>query len=367
MILDEQPRLSGTSTGAPRRLGRWRILEAGIFCAFLSFGLPLSAQQTAAAPDKVFCIGTYNMAMFGPSKLKRSHTLEALARVGASFDIMAMQEVGSNGSTAAEGTCIKVMEGYTAAVNKEAGGCLYGYVRGNQYGYIYRQDKFEIKTYGLYSGSAHFTYTPFFAYFRLRNSDFDFIMLTIHTRPSLAAREVPELAAAMDDLSAQYHEAEIVCLGDFNADGGYYNEQPLNTLSSDGTADGGGNSVSAAVSGSSAEPEWSEEGSVTAGSGVSASWLSGFPPERFISVVPNEADTTVAGGTECAYDRIELSRGMAAHYSGFWGVLEPGELWDLSACEAPGNAAGTDRALSDHYPVWGLFYSETGPLGEDTN
>ncbi len=324
-----------------------------------------AAQGAQAACADAICIGTYNMAMFGPSKLRRPHTLEALAKIGAGFDLMAMQEIGSNGSTATDASCIKVMEGYTAAVNAAAGGNYYGYLRGNQYGIIYRRDRFEIKDCGLYSGSQHFTYTPLVAYIKVCGSALDFIIITIHTRPSLAAREVPALAAAMVELSIEYNDPDIICLGDFNADGDYYKEAPDTTLSSS-LSSALGASATATISGADSDPEWTAALAASSDSGETKTWLSGFSPEHFVSVVPNEADTTVAEGTEFAYDRIELSREMAAYYSGFWGVLKPGELWDLSQCEASGSGAGTDRALSNHYPVWAIFYTASAPYVKDT-
>jgi hypothetical protein len=46
---------------------------------------------------------------------------------------------------------------------------------------------------------------------------------------------------------------------------------------------------------------------------------------------------------------------MSDDWDGSSGVLRPGELWDLSACEGGKEGAGGERALSDHYPVWAEF------------
>jgi hypothetical protein len=50
-----------------------------------------------------------------------------------------------------------------------------------------------------------------------------------------------------------------------------------------------------------------------------------------------------------------LSASMKGDFAGIWGILKPGELFDLSACEGGGDSAGSERALSDHYPVWAEF------------
>lgn len=296
-------------------------------------GVPEGRGKAGVATIK---IGSYNMAMFGLSKASKPHTMAALAKVGASFDLMAMQEVGSNGSSASEETCDKVMEAYLASVNEAAGGDYYAYVRGNQYAFLYRKDRLELKSSGPYSGAESFTYRPLVAYFQVRGKPLDFAVITVHTRPSLAKREVPALAKAMDEVSASLSEPDVLCLGDFNADGSYYAEAPA-------TRDSG--SIVTASAG----------GTATASSGAASTWLAGFSPERYGTLIPNGADTTVAAGSDCAYDRMEISAPMEGDWDGKWGVLKPGELWDLSACEGGKESAGTERALSDHYPVWAEF------------
>lgn len=248
------------------------------------------------------------MAILGPTKLARKGSMAVLARVATSFDLLAMQEVGSNASSAGEDSCVAVMDFYVSSINTLLGQELYAYVRGNQYAFVYRKDRLKAQSWGLYSGPQHFTYTPLVARFQVEGRPLDFIVITVHTRPSLARSEIPALALAMSELASSLGEADVLCAGDFNGDGGYYPEGP-------GEA------------------------------------LAGFPSASFLTVIPNEADTTVAEDS-LAYDRIELSASMKEDYTGRWGVLKPGSLFDLSACEGSADSAGGERALSDHYPVW---------------
>jgi len=295
-----------------------------------------AAQEApAAAAPGTIRIGSYNMAMFGLSKEKRPATMEILARIGSNFDLLAMQEVGSNGSSASEETCAEVMDAYLALVNEVSGGDHYAYVRGDQYAFLYRKDRLALKSSGPYSGAEAFTYRPLVAYFQVRGRPLDFAVITVHTRPSLAKREIPELAAAMDEVSASLSEPDVLCLGDFNADGSYYAEAGASVMSAS----------AAPVSGDGP----------TSSSGQTSTWLAGFSPDRYATLIPNDADTTVAAGSDCAYDRMEISSAMEGDYDGRWGVLKPGELWDLSACEGGKESAGGERALSDHYPVWAEF------------
>jgi deoxyribonuclease-1-like protein len=271
---------------------------------------PVPEAGLPSAPESLR-IATYNIQAFGRTKLARTETLTVLARIGASFDVMAVQEVGSNGSSASAETAEAVMAGYAARMNALAGAEVYGYVRADQYGAVYRTDRLAVVGWRLYSGSEEFAYPPLA--FRTLGAPLDFVLLVAHVRPSEAAREIPALARAMAETAAAYGEPDVLCAGDFNADGSYYDE----------------------------------------GEGAS---LAGFPEPDFISVVPNDADTTVAPGA-LAYDRMVLARSLGEDFTGGWAVMRPGELWDLSACEGPAGRAGTESALSDHYPVWAEFYT----------
>jgi Metal-dependent hydrolase len=268
----------------------------------------VSWTEPGAARQVAIKVASYNMASFGRTKLERAATAAVMAEIAARFDLLAMEEVGSNGSTASEETCVEVMDGFLAKVDAAAGGALYAYVRGNQFAFLYRADKLEVLSHGLYDGTRTFSYRPLVARFRVKGTALDFTAMAAHARPSLARAEVPELAAAMDEVAAEFGDPDVLCAGDFNADGSYYDE---------GTGDS----------------------------------LAGFPDRRFVSAIPNGADTTVATAS-LTYDRIELSTSMARAWDGSWGVLRPSDYYDLSRCEGSSTTTGTERALSDHYPVW---------------
>lgn len=310
------------------------LLKAAVLICFLALlscnPKPAAAEPAAAAPSAASAgpaasgpggtvrIGSYNIQIFGKTKVSRPRTLTVLAEIGASFDAMAIQEVGSNGSSASDETCEAVAAAYAARMSEVSGGVSYAYVRGDQFAVVYRSDRFELGGWNVYDGSAPLTYKPLIVYLKSRGAPLDFVLISVHTRPSRAAAEIAALRDVMAEASARYGEADVVCVGDFNADGSYYAEG---------------------------------EGEI----------LSGFDGAQYISVVPNDADTTVAAG-ENAYDRMILSARMAEDYASSWGVLHPAERWDLSACEGTAATAGTEEALSDHYPVWADFY-----VGADTD
>lgn len=255
-------------------------------------------------------IGSFNIEQFGTTKTSRPNTLTVLAQIATTFDVLAIQEVGSNNSSALESTCIAVMDTYIARINQLVGSNAYAYVRGNQYAIVYRKSEVELVSSSLYSGSASFTYQPLTANLRSRAGNFDFAMLVIHTSPSEAITEIPALKSAMAEVSAGYSEPDVICLGDFNADGSYFDE---------GTGDG----------------------------------LSGY--SAYLTVIPNTADTTVASSSN-TYDRIQLTSSLTTDYSTSWDVVRFAEEYDVTICEGTATTTGTESALSDHYPVWAEFY-----------
>jgi endonuclease/exonuclease/phosphatase family metal-dependent hydrolase len=280
-----------------------------LFLIILIFSTLVVAQESQK--DKVR-IGCYNIQIFGKSKVERPNTLTVLAKIASTYDVLAIEEVGSNGSTASDETCTAVMDAYVDRINQIAGANTYSYVRGNQYAIIYRTNDFSVIASGLYSGSQSFTYRPLTAYFKSTTGNLDFAMIVIHTSPAKAKTEISSLKAAMTDVANQYSEPDVICLGDYNADGSYYTE----------------------------------------GTGTN---LEGFTSPDYITAIPNSADTTVAASSN-TYDRIELSSSMDSDYDGTWGVIEPGKVYDMKVLEGTKTTTGTEAAISDHYPVWAEFY-----------
>jgi len=239
--------------------------------------------------------------------------MTVLASIATNFSIIAIQEVGSN-SNPSDSTCVTVLDAYVARINQLLGGTHYTYVRGHQYAFVYRTAHVSMDGYALYSGTKSFSYPPLAAKFSIPSKAFDFVLLTIHTSPTSASTEISYLPTAMAEMATLYSDPDVICLGDFNADGTYYN-------------DGGD------VQG----------------------WLAGFSPPSYTTVVPNGTDTTVSTGNTHTYDRIQLSQTAAQDYTGTWGVVRFSQYYDISQCEGP-SITGIEDNLSDHYPVWAEFW-----------
>ncbi|HPH03001.1 MAG TPA: hypothetical protein PLM00_07150 [Spirochaetota bacterium] len=258
-------------------------------------------------------IASFNIQIFGTTKAARANVIWTLAHIATRYDIIAVQEVGSNG-TPSETTATSVMNTYVAKINSIAGSGAYSYVRGHQYAFVYRNATITKKASGLYSGSKTFTYKPLRANFAVKNGTFDFAMLTIHTSPDKAVTEIPALQTAMSETRTYYNEQDVICLGDYNADGSYFS------------------------------------------AGAAGGSLNGWSTTTYITVVKNGVDTTVSTGNSYTYDRMQIYKGASYQdYTGYTGVLKFASYYKVSMLEGTTTTAGKESALSDHYPIFADF------------
>jgi hypothetical protein len=100
-------------------------------------------------------------------------------------------------------------------------------------------------------------------------------------------------------------ETDVALVGDFNADGSYYDESDLALI---------------------------------------------FPEEEYRIIITNDYDTTLAP-SDNTYDRIIITASAVEDYAGPCGVFRFDEIYDFSELSIQ------PRQVSDHYPVWAEFYT----------
>jgi len=299
---------------------RYRVKALAILTAVILFspctdsGLKFLKAADIKPVIPAIRIASFNMQIFGKTKLNRPDTLTVLAQIASNFDIIALQEVGTNKANVSDENCIIIMNAYVSRINEISGKDHYSYIRGNQYAIVYRTDKVRVNNFHLYTGSGSFSFTPLVANFETitPGSSFDFSIITIHTSPRSAEEEIYSLKTAIEETRELFSEPDVLCIGDYNADGNYYNEG-------------------------------CEE------------WLSGFDPDLYITGITNSMDTTVAESSN-TYDRIQMTMSLDTDYTGKSGVFIFGEIYDITDCEGGRTTAGTEKAISDHYPVWCEYY-----------
>jgi deoxyribonuclease-1-like protein len=262
---------------------------------------PPPPPAASGKPPDALLICSFNIQVFGESKLAKPEVVEVLARVVRMFDIVAIQEVRAKSDS--------VVPTFVQAVN--ANGSQYHWVIGprlgrtvskEQYTFVYDTTRVEVDPSSV--GTApnpgdKLHRPPMFARFRTRanppESAFTFWMVDIHTDPDEVPQEVDALADVFVAMQhARPDEDDVILLGDLNA-----------------------------------------------------------APNQFgrIAQIPNigwaVSGTTTNTRRSKTYDNIIFSRAATAEYLGRWGVLDLQSTFGLSLDDA--------LKVSDHNPVWAAF------------
>jgi len=258
------------------------------------------------AQEKI-SIASFNLRIFGQSKAEKEPVLKAISEIIKKFDIIAIQEIRDKEETA----ILLLMN----EINKETRS--YDYLVGprlgrtsskEQYAFIYRNDRIKYDYFPITWNDDEediFEREPYLANFYTTEGTFDFVLINIHTKPEDAQSEIKTLPRIMKFAEDYYGEEDVICLGDFNADGSYYNEENYRDI---------------------------------------------FPVEEYIWIITNEADTNVAK-SDRTYDRIAGTIATKEDYGNEWGVLRFDEI------EMNGSEVLNALDISDHYPIWAKFYT----------
>jgi len=263
-----------------------------------------SPPQPAAAggkPTDSITIATFNIQVFGESKIAKPQVVDVLAKVVRRFDIVAVQEVRAKSDS--------VIPQFLSAIN--ADGSRYQFVIGprlgrtvskEQYTFIYDSTRIEIDPSSVGTSpnpGDRLHRPPMHARFRVRanlaESGFSFWLVDTHTDPDEVALEVNALAEVFQEMKAlRPDEDDVILLGDLNA---------------------------------------------------------GPPQFGKIKQIPG-IGWAVSGVTtntrrSKTYDNLIFDQRATTEYTGTWGVLDLQNTFGLSL----------DKALevSDHNPVWASF------------
>ncbi len=229
--------------------------------------------------------------------------MDVLARTAREFDVMLVQEIRDASGTTAQY--------YLDAIN-DMSGPDYAFVRSPRlgrttskeaYAYYYNASTVEcISDYVWTDTGDVFEREPYIASFKSGN--FDFTLVGIHVKPDDAEAEIGALAKVYSAiLAGNPDERDIIILGDFNADGSYFDENGASSLKA----------------------------------------------SRFSWVIPNDMDTMTK--TDWTYDRIVMTDDTVDHE------------YERAAVFYFDNVFGiNDRELiedvSDHFPVYGVFKTD---------
>lgn len=183
--------------------------------------IPVDEGSAAAGTIR---IASYNIQVFGTSKIGKPHVMDILADVARRFDIIAIQEIRSIDQT--------VLPRFVDLIN--AGGASYAYLIGprlgrtsskEQYAFVYNSDRIELgqaPAYTVNDPEDLLHREPIVASFRVRGPSperaFTFQLANIHTDPDETDTELDALAEVFVAVQRALAEDDVILLGDLNVD-----------------------------------------------------------------------------------------------------------------------------------------------------
>jgi endonuclease/exonuclease/phosphatase family metal-dependent hydrolase len=250
-------------------------------------------------------VAAFNIQVFGQSKRSKPEVMEVLVDVAREFDVMLVQEIrDSSGETA---------PAYLELINGEEAN--YAYIESERLGRTTSKESYayywNTETVDYLEGTAYvyndtgdvFEREPYVASFR--SGGFDFTLVGVHVKPDDAENEIGNLTVVVASvLASDSGEGDVIVMGDFNADGGYFDE--------DGQ--------------------------------------SPFKGEGYHWIVENGYDTMTR--TDWTYDRIVLLDGayLGEYVTGSCQVFYFDAVYGLSQ--------ELTEDVSDHYPVYAVYRTD---------
>ncbi len=260
--------------------------------------------KVAVLKPKTITIASFNIQIFGESKINNPEVMRTLAKIIRRFDVVAIQEVRST-----RDNVIPILLSYVNRTSPR-----YDYIISRrlgrtgskeQYAFVYNTSTIRLipnSSYVVSDPGDIFEREPFVAYFRSGN--FDFKLVNNHIKPEDTGSEFRRLAVVINSIYNGSSEKDVIALGDMNADGAYFNENNLVAM---------------------------------------------FP--LWIQLIGNNEDTTVAASSN-TYDRM-MTRDTTANmeYTGRAGVFR----WDTEYGVTDANFI---KSVSDHYPIYAIFRTD---------
>jgi endonuclease/exonuclease/phosphatase family metal-dependent hydrolase len=180
--------------------------------------------DSGIADNGTIRIASYNIQVFGVSKMGKPHVMEILADVARRFDVIAIQEIRSVDQT--------ILPRFVDLINAE--GARYAYLIGprlgrtsskEQYAFVYNTERIELgqaSAYTVNDPQDLLHREPFVAYFRVRGPSperaFTFKLANIHTDPDETDTELDALADVFVAVQRASTEDDLILLGDLNVD-----------------------------------------------------------------------------------------------------------------------------------------------------
>ena len=240
-------------------------------------------------------VASFNIQFLKKKKIQQPLVQNIITKIISKFDIIAIQEIQCKKESVPE-IIVKNLNNYSYILGPRVG---YSKRYKERYAYFYNTKTISyVNSYTFADKLDEFSREPLIARFKtIGESSVEFVLINIHTPPKFAKREIERLPQVMVDAVETYGVANIIALGDFNADCTYFDESTYSKT---------------------------------------------FPENIFTWAITNDMDTNVHT-TNCTYDRIVLTKNLDKYINEV-GVFRFDEIYKLTLEQT--------KAISDHYPVW---------------
>ena len=191
-----------------------------------------SIEQDQVNETKTASIAAFNIQIFGQTKSQKEDVMAALTKIVREFDIVLIQEIRD----ASEQTIPNFVEEINQLESPQ-----YSFVRSERlgrtsseeaYAYVYNTETIQFiqgSDYVYNDVNDVFEREPYIAGFKAGN--FDFVLVGIHTKPDDAYNEIGNLTLVVSSIQTRNpNEKDVIIMGDFNADGSYFDEDDTSNL-----------------------------------------------------------------------------------------------------------------------------------------
>jgi len=276
-----------------------------LFAIIFLFTIGVNSQDRAyqrydASSSETIKIMSFNIQIFGVSKMAKPEVVGILVDIVSRADIIAVQEVRS--------FTIDPVEQFMALLPG-----TYKYVIGprqgrsgskEQYWVIYDAAKITVLEEESWPDENDiFERSPYAVYFKTSGS-FDFILINNHIQPRAAEKEIRALPNVVTYFVDLWKDPDVLVVGDFNADGQYFDSSLLASI---------------------------------------------FPGIEY-KIIFTDEDTTLAKSHN-TYDRFIITNSAIEDFTGKFGVIRFDEVYNFSGYSI------SPRKVSDHYPIWAEFWT----------
>jgi endonuclease/exonuclease/phosphatase family metal-dependent hydrolase len=243
---------------------------------------------------------SFNIQIFGVSKMSKPEVAGILVDIVSQADIIAVQEVRSVSIDPVEQFMALLPDTYKYVIGPHQGRSS----SKEQYWVIYNAAKITVLEEDSWTDEDDiFERSPYAVYFKT-NGAFDFILLNNHIQPRAAEKEIRALPDVVTYYTDFWKDPDVLVVGDFNADGQYFDSSLLDSV---------------------------------------------FPATGY-KIIFTDEDTTLAPNHN-TYDRFIITSSAVEDFTGNFGVIRFDEAYDF------GGYGISPKNVSDHYPIWAEFWT----------